>query len=970
MIVKKTPLASAISGITAAMALGAGSVSAPALGEEAFIEEVVVTGSRIQRANLVTSSPVQQLDAEQIAFTGVTRVEDALAALPQISLDQSSGQAIESIGTATLELRGLGSSRTLVLMNGRRLPTNSPNDTESGADINFIPRALVERVEVLTGGASSTYGADAVAGVVNFIMIDDFEGVKFDYQYSGYRHDNSGNLVSRAAEDAGFDFARSTSTDGDTHDLSLIIGGNLEDGRGNITGYATYRDIQGIVQADRDYSACAVRSGLFCLGSATNETGSFYFENDGFSDIYNVQGSDFAAGLGPGYNFAPPSYLQRPDERWNLGVMGHYDLNENIEAYAEFMFMDTRSITQFGPSGIFFNTMDLNCGNPLLSDAQRATIAFQGEFDDDGNPLGCVDPVGDPNQRVETIFGRRNVEGGPRFGDLRHSTFRTLFGVRGDINESWSYDASFQYAEVDMRNRNGNYISVARANNALDVAPDGTCLNSDGGNCVPWNIFQTGGVTQDAVDYINQQYFERGTTDQLVLQGYIQGNIDEWTLPSAESGLSIVLGLEYRDEGLTYQPDDAAIAGQVGGLGAALVPIDGDYHVTEFFTEASVPLVEGASWAESLVLDLGYRYSKYQPSGEDTHTYKAAVGWQIVPDIKVRASYQRAVRAPNVVDQFQPVQGTLFAMDEDPCGGVVNGVSARGFTFEECARSGVSQAVWDAGGPADSPAAQYNSIIGGTTELVPEESDTYIAGFVWTPGFIEDLTLSLDYYDIKVTDAIDTIGEETTLLQCIENNQFCDRVKRGQNDTLWLGLASSTNGIDALTQNIGFFQTKGLDIEITYTLGIGDAGTLLFNNVYGYVAEWNQQEFPGSEVQACEGLYGGSCVLPLPEHANRFSVSWATPWNVMLNLNWRFLDGVDQTQTSNPIDIDSQNYVDLAAEWKASENIALRFGINNLLDEAPPFVPQGVTARENGNTYPGIYDPLGTYWFASVTMGL
>ncbi len=986
MILKKTPLASAISGISAAMALGAGAVSAPVLAEEVLIEEVVVTGSRIQRSNLVESSPVQQLDAEQLQLTGVTRLEDALAALPQISLDQSSGQAIESIGTATLELRGLGSSRTLVLMNGRRLPTNSPNDTESGADINFIPRALVERVEVLTGGASSTYGADAVAGVVNFIMIDDFEGVKFDYQYSGLRHNNKSNLVSDAAAEAGFPAATGTKTDGDTHDISLIIGGNLEDGRGNMTGYVTYRDIEGVVQAERNYSACAVRSGLTCLGSGTNETGSFYFESDAFTSLYRVEGDQFLQGIGPGFNFAPPSYLQRPDERWTLGVMGHYDIADNVEAYAEFMFMDTRSITQFGPAGIFFNTLNVNCGNPLLSDQQRALITDTGAVDPDGNPVGgCTDPIADPLQLTPTVIGRRNVEGGARFGDLRHSTYRALFGFRGDINDNWSYDMSAQYAEVDMRNRNGNYVNLARAQRALIVDPNDPtqCIDTDGGNCVPYNIFQTGGVTDEAVGYINQQYFERGTTDQLVLQAFVNGTIDEWALPSADNGLSIVLGVEHREEGLVYQPDDSALAGQVGGLTAALVPIDGSYKVTEFFTEAQIPLVEGASWAESLALDLGYRYSKYRPSGEATNTYKAAFGWQIVSDIKARASYQRAVRAPNVVDQFQPQQGSLFAMDQDPCNRTVTdddgntsivpgNVSVRGYTFDQCARSGVTQAVWDAGGPTDSPAAQYNQLIGGSTELLPEESDTYIFGLVWTPGFADSLAVTLDYYDIKITDAIEEVEPETTLLQCIENNQFCDRVNRGQNDSLWLGQAGPTNGVNALTQNIGFFQTKGIDLEITYNWIIGDSGhSLTFNNIFGHIVSWEQQEYPGAEVQRCEGFYGGSCETPLPENSNRFQVSWSLPGNDWLfNLNWRYIDKVEQTQTSNPINLDSQNYLDLAANWRATENLTFRAGINNVLDEAPPFVPQGVTARENGNTYPGTYDPLGSYWFLSVTAGI
>lgn len=924
--------------------------------EDASLEEVIVTGSRIQRANLVTSSPVQQLDAEQLAFTGVTRAEDVLAQLPQVTLNQSSGQAIEADGTATLELRQLGASRTLVLLNGRRLPQASPSSTVSAGDINFIPMQLVKRVEVLTGGASSTYGADAVAGVVNFIMQDDFEGVKLDYQFSQYRHDNDNSFITENAAASGFPFANDTVNDGDTDDLTFIIGGNLNEGRGNITAYATYRDIEGITQSERSYSACAIRSTEGpCLGSATNQAGSFYFDNDGFSDIFFVDGTNFEPGLGELFNFAPPSYLQRPDERTNLGAFARYELTEQIEVYSELMFMDNRSITQFGPAGVFFNTLDFNCGNPLLSAQQRTTVGCDGRPDDD---------------RVTTIFGRRNVEGGPRFGDLRHTTYRGLFGLRGDINETWSYDVSYQYAEVDMRNRNGNYISIARVDNALDVNPDGTCINTDGGNCVPYNIFETGGVTQEQLDYVGQQYFERGTTDQEVFQGFVTGSLGDYgvKLPWAESGVSVVVGFEYREESLEYQPDDAALAGQVGGLGAALTPIRGEYDVWDFFTEASIPLVEGKDFFQSVVLDLGYRYSDYDPSGETTDTYKIALGWDINEQIKLRGSFQRAVRAPNLADQFEPISGGLFAMDNDPCGGVVNGVSQRGYTFEQCARSGVSQAIWDAGGPADSPAAQYNTITGGDPGLAPEESDTYSFGFIVSPNFIPGLSVSVDYYDIKVEDAITSIAEETTLLQCIETGQFCESVARGQNDTLWLGLAAPGNGIQAQSTNIGFFQTKGVDVEITYNLDMGEWGSLNFVNIYGYIDEWTQEEYPGAGEIACEGVYGGSCVLPLAENRNRFQATWATPWDVTVNLTWRYIDEVEQAFTANdPIDIDSQDYIDLAATWAVTDYATLRLGMNNVLDEEPPFVAQGVTARENGNTYPGIYDPLGQYWFAGVS---
>jgi outer membrane receptor protein involved in Fe transport len=486
---------------------------------------------------------------------------------------------------------------------------------------------------------------------------------------------------------------------------------------------------------------------------------------------------------------------------------------------------------------------------------------------------------------------------------------------------------------------------------------------------VPWNIWQTGGVTQDQLDYIGQQYFERGTTDQKIYQGFVQGDLGDYgvKLPWAENGVTVVVGFEYREESLEYKPDDAALAGQVGGLGAALTPIDGDYDVTEGFFEASVPLVEGKDFMQSVVLDLGYRYSDYDPSGETTDTYKTALSWEINEQIKLRGSYQRAVRAPNLVDQFEPVSGGLFAMDNDPCGGVVNGVSQRGYTFEQCARSGVSQAIWDAGGPSDSPAAQYNTITGGDPNLSPEESDTYSFGFILTPNFLEGLTLSVDYYDIKVEDAITSIDQETTLLQCIENGNFCDSIGRGQNDTLWLGLAEPGNGVNAQSANIGFFETKGIDVELTYNLDLGEWGSLAFVNIYGYVDEWTQEQYDGAGEQSCEGVYGGPCILPLPENKNRFSATWATPWDVSLNLNWRYLDSVDQVGGGG-IEIDSQDYIDLAVRWAVTDYASVRLGMNNIMDEEPPFVAQGVTARENGNTYPGIYDPLGQYWFAGVSI--
>lgn len=951
----KKPLSMAVS---AAIGVASALNMAPAFAQDdTLVEEVVVTGSRIQRANLVSSSPVQQLDAEQLRFTGLTRVEDALAAIPAISLDQSSGQAIEAVGTATLQLRNLGAQRTLVLMNGRRLPANSPNggDASSAADINLIPGQLIERVEVLTGGASSTYGADAVAGVVNFIMMDDFEGIKIDGQFGQFRADNDGGLVANAGLAAGEDVPTGSARDGDQYDLTMILGGNFDNGRGNATAFMTYRDIEGVVQSQRDTSICPVRASGSCLGSGTNLSGSFIFP-DNAPTTFRTEGNEWLAGAGPGFNFAAPSLSQRPDRRTTLGTFAHYDINENVEAYTELLFMDTKSFTQFGQSGVFFQPFSINCDNPLLSDQQREAVGT------------CV-PGGDFN----AVIGRRNVEGGPRNGELRHSTYRGVFGLRGDINDTWRYDVSYQYAEVDMANRNANYVDVNRVRNALRVVQGENGPECEvGGECVPYNIFQTGGVTPEATAYFSQQVFESGRTTQEVLMAYVQGSLGDYgiTSPFAESGVELVIGAEYREESLAYDLSDNAKRGEAGGFGVP-TPVKGRYDVNEVYFEASIPLVEDAPGVQAATLDVGYRYSDYS-TGITTDTYKFAGNWSINDDVKLRGSYQKAVRAANIVDLFEPVGGSLFSADRDPCNKANPGdaLSIAGYTFEQCARSGVTQAIWDLGGPDDSPAAQYNSVTGGNTDLKPESAETYTLGAIWTPSFVDGLAVSVDWYDIEITDAITGIAPETTLVQCIETGDpaFCDAVDRGLNDTLWIGQAAPGLGIDSRKTNIGFFAVEGVDVEITYNFDIGDMGTVNLNNLAGFVLSYEQEEYSGAGIVECEGAYGGSCGVPIPDLKNRFQATWATPWNVSASLIWRYVGELEQKFTSAPNDLDAYNYFDISARWDVTDYASLRIGINNLFDEDPPFVYQGVTARENGNTYPGIYDPLGQYVFIGGTV--
>ena len=449
-------------------------------GEPAEGEAIVVTGSRIPQPNLESVAPVTVVSNQDIKLQGTTKIEDLLNSLPAVFASQASTLANGADGTASVDLRGLGTSRTLSLVNGRRLLPGDPSPTSgSAADINIIPSSIVKRVEVLTGGASSTYGADAVAGVVNFIMDTDFTGIRFDGQYSFFQHDNRNSLLPPlldARSNAGlqgFGYPRGSVADGGTIDATVSIGTEFDDGRGHAVVYAGYRNARAILQSRRDYSACTLqntRAGANqCGGSATSDNGNVII----FDDFGGADATSTIYTFGPGgsftnattlFNFAPTNYFQRPDERYTAGLFANYEISDEIEPYLEFMFMDDRTIAQIAPSGNFGNTLTINCDNPLLSAAQRAEVCddenlingFLGTFplatgapynpNPGAAPILFTDPTtGTQYNRAFFQPLRRNVEGGPRQSDLQHTNFRAVFGVRGDVSETWSYDAYYSY---------------------------------------------------------------------------------------------------------------------------------------------------------------------------------------------------------------------------------------------------------------------------------------------------------------------------------------------------------------------------------------------------------------------------------------------------------------------------------------------------------------------------------------------
>ena len=931
--------------------------------QTAPIEEVVVTGSRIVRANLVSSSPVTQVDADEFLYQGTVRPEDLVRTLPQVWSDQNTGQSNGATGTATINLRNLGAERTLVLINGSRLPAGSPIAGGIGADVNQIPGALVERVEVLTGGASATYGSDAVAGVVNFIMKSDFEGVKLDYQFSQYQHNNRSSRWQGIVEDAGYPAPDSSVSDGDSSYISLLLGGNFADGRGNATAYATYRDIEPVWQGARDYSACALNDNADgCFGSSTIPQGRFTnFGVGGPFVDYIVSGNEFVPRQGETFNYGPLNFYQRPDEQWTYGAFTRYAISDQVEAYMELMFMDDRSVSQIAPSGAFFVTQSLSCGNPLMSDQQFETVC---------GSIGLTRE----DTRSPFWIGRRNIEGGNRQQDLRHTTFRGVFGVRGDLNESWRYDASLLYAEVSMENTYMNDLGTTKIRRALDAVRHPTSgeivcrsvVDGSDPNCVPWNIFQEGGVTQEALDYIVLPLFARGGTDQLVASGYIAGDLSEYgiRLPAADTGVAVVLGAEYREENLSFNPDEGFRSGEGAGQGGATEPVSGGYDVFELFMEASIPLVEGRQFAEELTLDLAFRYSDYS-YGVNTETFGIRTGWAINQDVKMRASFQRAIRGANVRELFQPRGFNLFDMTGDPCGGpVTNGMTARGRTLEECARSGVTAEQF--GRIADSPAGQYNFLQGGNPDLEPEESDTWSFGMVLTPTLIDGLTLTVDYFDIEITGGISNLSPEFVLNQCLDGNLTqCESVKRGAPGDLWIGSNVDTSGHIVATQdNLAIENVAGFDLVADYAMGLGDLGSLNLSNVFSYITTWDVQELEGAPKDDCAGKWGGgTCGYPTPDLRNKLRLIWTTPWGVTPSLMWRYTSKVDDLNEN--LDLKAISYIDLAALWDITETVQVRAGVNNLFDKEPPIGGNGAgpSINGNGNTFPGMYDALGRYWF-------
>ena len=961
------------------------------------VEEVVVTGTRIADPNVTSSSQITSIDGEELLVRGITRVEDYLNDLPQISPGQSITNSNGASGTATANLRNLGCSRTLVLMNGRRMVSGTTGGGNC-ADLNTVPTLLLDKVEVLTGGASSVYGSDAVAGVVNFILDDEFVGMKSSFYHGFYQHKNDNSSLRDLVASYDYALAPKDVTTGDTEKVSVAFGGEIDGGKGHITAFMEHTDTKPILQGEYDISACALRSGFSgCGGSSTIPPGRWAdfggYTAGGFVNVdptitgvdFKVLGNEFVPRAGQAYNYNPTNFFQRPDDRFNSGFFGKYEVSDNAEVYVDMTYMKSESNAQIAYSGTFGNITALPCYNAFLSEQQynaacgdwtgmggdhapdfasgAAALAYLANLDlavGDGSILGYKAPL---------YSLKRNVEGNPRQSIFAYKSFTQTVGVRGDINDNWSYDAYYQTSNVVYNNEYRNDLSVTAINRAVDVVSVNgvpTCvsaLNGTDSTCVPYNLFQGGlpgdqgiqGVIdggQELQSYIANSTYINGDGEQTTFTAYVTGDLG-YSIPGAPGSISMVAGFESRELSSDFRPDLPSRTGDRSGSGGATLPLGGKYDVDEFFVELGIPVTDTVS------MDAGFRSADYS-TGNDTTAMKLGAFWTVNDKVSVRGSFQTSQRHANLAELYQGIGQGLVDLDYDPCGIDPDTGAAPIATQAQCENTGLPANLY--GTDLKSPADQYNIQTGGNPNVNPEESESITIGVVLNP--MDGLTLTVDYFDITVEDGIGTVSPKTALDKCIETGAaaFCNLINRNPvNGSLWL-----TGGyISAQITNISEEQTSGIDVIFDYSVDT-NWGPLVVSGVTTLLDSYDIIELPGEAAIGCSGNWGGSCGKnPMPEVMGSYTVGLTTEFDTDVILGVRYLGETDDLN-ANDIDFDAYTYLDATAIYSVNDNMSVTLGVSNLLDKEPGYTSDAGTAPGNGNTFPGYFDAFGRHIHLSI----
>lgn len=898
-----------------------------AIAEEG-VERIEVTGSRIKRVDMEGANPVQLITREDIVNSGISNVGDLLQEIPSVA-GAATNTAINNGGSGSIRvsLRGLGSARTLVLLNGRRVVA-SGTGANSSVDLSTIPTAIIKRVEVLKDGASAVYGSDAIGGVVNIITRNDFEGLEFNALYD-----------------------ESTKGDGHTKSFDMTMGVANDKGNFVVNAYYTQQGEQW--SGDRDWSAFEydmdpdtgeVTKG----GSSAPPWGRYNFEGpDGCSSFTH------GAGSGPGqntpddfisdteyscwdwdrdpYNYAPVNYHLTPNERYGLFTQGSYEINDRVRVFTEASYAHRSSDTLLAPEPlaplVFFGYSDA----PYSAD-NYYNQTF-GPKDADGNTVQIDD------------WRRRVVETGGRLSSYDLNTYRFMVGVDGEFDNGWGYEVYYSYGKNEAQTRTeGNFnldkVALAVGPSFMDENGNVVCGTADNPieGCVSLNVFGVPGtdtgITQEMLDYVTFNAQELGENEQQIISASVFGDLFE--LPAGPVGLAV--GLEHREEEGADYPDALVALGVT--TGSTRQPTSGGYTVDEAFFETTLPILSDAPLAETLELDAAVRYSDYDLFG-DTTNYKLGMKWVPFEDVLIRATVSTAFRAPAISDAFGGT-GITYPSVSDPCSSNPT---------QYCIADGVPAGGYEALGD------QLRQLTGGNPDLEPEEADIFTVGFVYNPSWLEGFSFTVDYWDIQLDNAISAgIGPDIILNGCAETGQYCDQIDRFPDGNVTL--------IDDRTVNVGGVDSSGFDFNFNYRTDT-DFGEIRVNLDSTYYQKYDKTLADGT-VEEYAGWYRENGDGNFPEWKANLDVGlnqddWSVNWST------RYIDSVEEnwtkwwTDTVGHRKVSSQTIHDVRFTYNYS-NYVFSTGLNNVFDRDPPFAANGF----NDNTDPRTYNTTGRHWYVSV----
>ncbi|QSB45336.1 TonB-dependent receptor [Tsuneonella flava] len=935
--------------------------AAPSFAQEGANDEpIVVTGTRLQRADLTATSPVSVVSEDQIRLSGNGTIEQTLNELPQLKAQGGATAGnTNAAGIYTADMRGLGPSRTLVLVNGRRFVPVNPDLL---VDLSTIPEALVKRVEVVTGGASAVYGSDAVAGVVNFILDDKFEGIEADYS-----------------------FAVTERGDGQRHKASVTLGGNFADNRGNVVASLAYHRQSAISAGDREFSRTAlVESGDELVpGGGTQIPGSYL----GLSSAQRERlvGVDLAGAncsvtgvrfdstgaaqpfCNPEdlYNFGSDNLLMRPQERYQLTVVGHYDLTDSITAYAEGFFVDNLNSFQIAP--VAFRAQNGRSGqleipgaanNPALSVATREFLTAN---------AWLFDPDGDGTYTLTNVL-TRPIELGPRSFDFRRKSYQGTLGLKGKFvigQRDWAWDAYYSHQSVSQFRAAYGTVSSDRLALGLDVVIDpdtgeAVCRTQTMG-CVPVNIFGVGSVSPEAAAFISPAATAATEVTRDLAAATVSGSL--FDLPAGP--VAVAFGIEYRKESFTFKPDAQVAAGQLSA-NVPNPPNSGDVDVFEQYGEIRIPLLADRPFFHDLSLEGAVRFSHYSSIGS-TFAYKLGGQWAVTPWLRLRGAYQQSVRAPSLADLFENA-GSVSSSGTDPCD-YRRAPSAAAKAF--CVAQGIPAADIDT---FVQVGTNMNVMDGGNPNLQEENSDTYTVGIVLTPPFARRLNITADFYDIAVDNAISNVSAQATIDQCFQaldpSNPFCQRISRFPNGDIAT--------IQTTLMNVASRKVRGIDFQIDYHLPLqgglslfGDTGSLVLRFAGNRQFDDTTVPLPGSEPIACSGRFGPGCTGVGSWISQAFKAQVSATYSsgpLSVTARGRYLSPITlrEGQTAYRDQFPAESYFDLALRVELTDSLSLYGGVNNLFDNAPPLL--GTRMGGPVNTAEATYDVLGRRYFAGINV--